>query len=208
MRPAVAAELRDLGTPRQVARLESGLAEATRAYERDRYREALALLRELARAAPAVPAVRELHGLALYRLGRWSQALRELSAFAELTGSFDQHPVIADCERALGRHDRVELVFAELRRAGVASDVLAEGRLVMAGSLADRGRLAEAIALLEPAAGRRVRRPLGRHVRQWYALGDLYERSGDLPRARELFRRVVEADAELSDAAERVAGLR
>ena len=166
------------------------------------------MLHELARDAASVPAVRELRGLTFYRLGRWKEALRELSAFVELTGAYDQHPVIADCERALGRHERVEEVWTDLRRAGVASDLVAEGRLVMAGSLADRGRLTEAIALLEPAVSRQVRKPLERHVRQWYALADLYERSGDVPRARELFRRVVEADAELSDAVLRLAGLR
>ena len=42
----------------------------------------------------------------------------------------------------------------------------------------------------------------------WSLLADLYERSGDIPRARELFERVVAADPELSDAAERLAGLR
>jgi len=204
----VVTELRAAGTPREVARLELRLADASRAYERDRYTEALSILRELARAVPGVVAVRELYGLTLYRLGRWKEAIRELRAFAELSGSVDQHPVIADSERALGRHDRVAELWAELRSAGAGSDVLAEGRLVMAGSLADRGRIADAIELLAPAATREVRKPLERHVRQWYALADLYERSGDVPRARELFRKVVAADPELSDAPERLAALR
>jgi tetratricopeptide (TPR) repeat protein len=190
-----------------VARLELRLADASRAYERDRYMDALAIMRELARQAPAVSSVRELYGLTLYRLGRWKEALRELRAFAELSDSVDQLPVMADCERALGNHARVTELYAELRRAGAGSDVLAEGRLVMAGSLADRGRIDEAITILEPSTSREVRKPLDRHVRQWYALADLYERSGDVPRARELFRRVVDADPELSDALERLSGL-
>ena len=124
-----------------------------------------------------------------------------------MTGSVDQYPVLADCERALGHHARVAEIWAELRTAGAGSDVIAEGRLVMAGSLADRGRIDEAIALLG-AAARNVRGPHERHVRQWYMLAaDLYERAGDVPRARELFGRVVAADPELSDAAERLAGL-
>ncbi len=205
----VATELSAAGTPREVARLERRLADATRAYEHDRYGEALPVLRELARSAPGVAAIRELLGLTLYRLGRWRDALKELRTFADLTGSVDQHPVIADCARALGHHDEVEQAWTELRRAGAGSDVLAEGRLVMAGSLADAGRIPEAIELLARAvAGREVRKPLDRHVRQWYALGDLYERSGDLPEAREWFRRVVAADPELADAPERLAALR
>jgi tetratricopeptide (TPR) repeat protein len=151
--------------------------------------------------------VRELYGLTLYRLDNWKGALRELRAFSELTGSVDQCPVAADCERALGHHDRVAEIWSDLRRAGASSDVVTEGRLVMAGSLADRGRIDEAIALVRPAA-RHVHRPQERHVRQWYLLADLYERSGDIPRARELFGRVVAADPELSDAAERLAALR
>ncbi|HTW99279.1 MAG TPA: tetratricopeptide repeat protein [Acidimicrobiales bacterium] len=184
------------------------LAEATRAYEADRYGEALTILRDVARRAPEVATVRELHGLTLYRLGRYEQAERELRASADLSGSVDQYPVIMDCVRAEGRLDEVEELFTELRRAGASSDVLTEGRLVMAGALADAGRIDAGIALLEPPARKPIRSPHDRHIRQWYALADLYERSGDLPRARELFARVVAADPGLSDAAERLAGTR
>jgi tetratricopeptide (TPR) repeat protein len=193
---------------RQGERSAARLADATRAYEADRYPEALTILREISRAAPGVAAVRELHGLTLYRMARYSEAERELRAAAELSGSVDQHPVLMDTARAAGRLEEVEAWWTELRRAGASSDVLAEGRLVMAGALADDGQLEAGIALLEPAARKPIRRPLDRHVRQWYALADLYERSGELPRARELFARVVQADPELSDAAERLAATR
>jgi tetratricopeptide (TPR) repeat protein len=201
-------ELRAIGGAKLAGNLVPKLAEAARAYEHDRYREALTMLRTLSALAPESPSVRELHGLTLYRLGRWKDALRELQTAHELSGSYDQHPVMADCERALGRHQRVEALWTELRQAGVSSDLLAEGRLVEAGSLADRDEVPRAIALLSPAASRPVRRPEDRHVRQWYALADLYERVGDLPRARDLFSRVVRSDPELSDAAERLAALR
>jgi tetratricopeptide (TPR) repeat protein len=202
------AEFAAVGTEKFAAHLALRLAEAARAYERDRYYDALAILREISRTTPGIAAARELHGLTLYRLGDWRGARRELRAFAHLTGSVDQDPVLADCERALGHHERVAEIWSQLRQAGAGSDVVAEGRLVMAGSLADRGRIDEAIALLRPAASRKVRGPHERHVRQWYMLADLYERSGDVPRAREFFARVVAADPELSDAAERLAGLR
>ena len=195
-----------LGPDRSVG-LERRLAIATCAYERDRYREALSELRVLARLAPEVGAVRELHGLTLYRLGRWREAARELRAFHDLTGSFDQHPVIADCERALGHDKAVAKLWDGLRHAGVDRDVLVEGRLVFAGMLADRGDLNEAIALLAPT-GKTLRHPDTCHLRQWYALGDLYERAGDLPRARELFARVASFSPELSDVQDRLAALR
>lgn len=187
--------------------VERRLGEAADAYARDRYQDTLRSLKTIPAEAGNVAAARELRGLAFYRLGRWKEALRELHAFAELTGSLDQHPVIADSERALGRHDRVADIWSEIRRSGTSSDVLAEGRLVMAGSLADRGRIKDAIALLGPPALRNVTRPQERHVRQWYMLGDLYERAGDVPRARVMFQRVVDADPETSDAVERLSAL-
>jgi tetratricopeptide (TPR) repeat protein len=183
------------------------LAAATRAYERDRYSEALNTLRGLSRTAPDSPAVRELLGLTLYRMGRWRDAERELRRFAELSGSFEQHPVIADCERALFHYDAVDRIYAELRRAPVSSEVLGEARLVMAGSLADQGRIEEAIGLLAPGSARSVAKPSLRHLRAWYVLADLFERAGDLPRARELFSRVAVVDPELTDAPERLSAL-
>lgn len=77
----------------------------------------------------------------------------------------------------------------------------------MAGSLADRGRLDDAIALLAAFEPDRAR-PREWHLRTWYALADLYERAGDVPRARALFRRLVAREAEFFDAAERLADLR
>jgi hypothetical protein len=46
-----------------------------------------------------------------------------------------------------------------------------------------------------------------RHIRQWYLLADLYERAGDVPRARELFERVLRVDREAYDVADRLVGL-
>ena len=199
-------ELRKAVGPDRSEGLERRLWVATRAYERDRYREALSELRLLVRLAPEVGAVRELYGLTLYRLGRWREAVRELRVFHDLTGSFDQYPVIADCERALGHDKAVLATWDALRQAGVDREVLVEGRLVVTGMLADRGDLQAAIALLAPG-GKSLRRPDTCHLRQWYALGDLYERAGDLPRARDLFARVASFSPELFDVEDRLAAL-
>lgn len=192
---------------RSSATLERRMANAALAYERDRYRDALTALRPVLDAAPDSASVRELHGLILYRLDRWKAAAKELRTFHELSGSYDQHPVIADCERALGRPDKVVELWDEIRRAGVDREVLVEGRLVMAGTLADGGRFDEAIELLRPE-GKFRRNPDLAHLRQWYALADLYERVGDLSRARELFARVAQAAPNLLDAPDRLAALR
>lgn len=167
------------------------------------------MLRPLAEEAPGVPSVRELTGLALYHLGRWKQAVGHLEAFARLSGSVEQHPVLADSYRAMGRHARVEELWDELRKASPGAELVTEGRIVMAGSLADKGELRRAIVLLErgPMAPPPKRPPKPHQLRLWYALADLYERVGDTPRARELFARVAGVDPELADTAERLQAL-
>ncbi|MGH9283636.1 MAG: tetratricopeptide repeat protein, partial [Acidimicrobiales bacterium] len=199
-------ELGDAVDRAQAVRVERRLAEATTAYERDRYEEALRTLRPVARLAPASPAVRELHGLTLYRLGRWKAAIRELEAFHALTGSFDQHPVLMDSLRATGRFEALEGVWEQLRRASPSPEVLTEGRIVLAGARADRGDLGGAIEVLAKARTKEKPPPL-RHLRLWYALADLYERAGEVPRARALFRKVLDHDPTLFDTPQRLAAL-
>jgi len=181
------------------------MADAAGAYDDARYRDALRAMRPVIDAAPQVAAVRELAGLIRYRLGQWRAAMIDLATYRNLTGATDQLPALADCMRALGRHDRVEEMWEDMKPIGDASTI-AEGRLVMVGSLADRGRLADAIALLAPKAYNRAH-PRPHHLRTWYALADLYERSGDLPRARALFRRVAQHDSGFFDVNERLESL-
>jgi tetratricopeptide (TPR) repeat protein len=193
---------------RRASRLEELLARAAAAYAADRYEEALRFGRAVLHDAPSSTAAQELVGLAHYRLGHWRAALRILKQLGEWTGSAAQLPVVMDCERALGRHAEVARLFEQLRRSSPDADVLVEGRLVLAASLAEEGRVEEAVALLVAAgAGRSLRHPKPRHLRQWYVLAHLYERAGDLPRARALFARVASFDPDLGDAAKRAGRL-
>ncbi|MPY95278.1 MAG: hypothetical protein GEV08_20150 [Acidimicrobiia bacterium] len=187
-------------------RLERRLRQAAKSYGADRVDEALPLLRSVAGDAPDLAAARELYGLALYRVGRWGEAARELEAFNALSGSAEQHPVLADCYRALRRWDEVERLWDELRSTSPSAELVTEGRIVASGALADRGRLPDAIRLLEQGF-RLPDRPREFHLRRMYALADLYERSGDLPRARDLFRRVSAAEPDFFDVTTRVRGL-
>lgn len=183
-------------------------ADALAAYGRGRYQDAARLAKQVAEEAPAVAAVRELAGLGAYRAGRWREAARQLQAYGELTGDLEHVPVLMDCQRALGRPARVADLWASLRAQSPGPDVLAEARIVAAGNLADRGDLDGAVSLLASAGARRsLRNPSARHLRQWYALGDLYERAGDLPRARDLFERIRRADPDAYDVGERLAAL-
>jgi hypothetical protein len=61
--------------------------------------------------------------------------------------------------------------------------------------------------LVDAGAARRVRNPAERHIRQWYVLADLMERSGDLARSRELFLRIADAEPHAYDVDERLEAL-
>lgn len=188
------------------ARAEVRLREAAKAFGAERFEEAARLLRPVAQRAPGIPAVRELYGLTLYRLGRWRAAARELEAFRVLAGSTEQHPVLADCYRAMQRWRLVDELWAELRAASPSAELVTEGRIVAAGALADRGELPAAIRLLGQGF-RFPRHPRVHHLRRAYALADLYERAGDIPQARDLFERVAGADPGFVDAAARARSL-
>jgi tetratricopeptide (TPR) repeat protein len=200
-------DVRGAVAPNRLARFESRLKDATDAFRRERYEDARRTLRPLAEQAPRAASVRELYGLTLYRLGRWAQAARELEAFRTQTGGTEQHPVLADCYRALGRYAEVEELWEELRAASPSAELVAEGRIVAAGALADRGRLDEAIELLA-AGSKPTKRAKLHHLRVAYALADLYERAGDLPRARELFGLVAASDPDFVDVQARLRALR
>lgn len=196
--------VRALG-PAKGKRLAGRVADGARAFANERLDEARKILGPIAGDAPGAASVRELLGLTLYQLGRWRPAARELEAFVELTGSVDQHPVLADCYRAVGRHEDAWTLWEELRDASPSAELVAEGRIVAAGSLADRGRLADAIRLLESAP--KARKAREHHLRTAYALADLRERAGDVSRSRELFAWIVGVDPDFADAGERLAAL-
>jgi tetratricopeptide (TPR) repeat protein len=203
---SVADEVKAAVGPQRAEKVQQRLGMATTAFRRGRYEEARKTLRPLAESAPGSPAIRELYGLTLYRLGRWKQAAKELEAWRGMTGEVEQHPVLADCYRAVGRHTEVEELWNELRTTGAEPTVMAEGRIVAAGSLADQGRLKDGIALLQSAV-KPVRKAKDHHVRMAYALADLYERAGEAPRAREMFQRVAASDPDFVDVQQRLRAL-
>jgi tetratricopeptide (TPR) repeat protein len=191
---------------RDGGRLQEALIRGARDLERGYEQEALRVLRPYRDPHPDSAELREMLGVAYYRLGRWSLAQKEIEAFVALTGSTEDHPVLMDCARALGRFDRVDTLWQELRAVSPAAEIVAEGRIVAAGALADQGRIDQAIKLLERAPDN-PRRVQPHHLRLWYALADLHERAGDIPAARALFRKVSAQDPTFVDVAERLAAL-
>jgi hypothetical protein len=202
----VEAEILRLGGARGPRLLERLLA-AAEALEADRDRQALSLARPVREALPDAPSVRELCGVAQYRVGNYRAAAKELEAFVELTDSVEQHPVLMDCYRAQRRWRRVEELWGELAAASPSAELVTEGRIVAAGALADRGELDAALGMLGRKAAD-VKRARPHHLRLWYALADLQERAGNVAGARDLFRRIEAHDADFADVKARRAALR
>lgn len=184
------------------------LLDAAGAYERERFGDARRMLENVNRLAPDVPEVLELMGLCAYRTRHWRKAISELRRFHELTGSYDQHPVIADSHRAMKHWNAVEETWAELAAASPHPAILEEGRIVLAGSKADQGRVQDAIRLLENANRSKPKKPKVHHLRRWYALADLYERAGMVGNARRLFADIASSDPHFGDAGKRSANLK
>jgi len=201
-------EFNRLAGPKRGKVLAERVEAAAVAFANERFPEARRLLRPLVDEVPGSVTVRELLGLTQYRLGNWREAARQLEALVEIDRSnVDQHPVLADCYRAVGKHRRVDELWAELKEASPSAELVAEGRIVLAGSLADRGQLSDAVAVMakgwKPPA-----RPGTHHLRRAYVLADLQERVGDVPAARALMGWIAHHDPAFADAADRSASMR
>ena len=183
--------------------LSRKLNDAGRAFQAERFADARTQLRPVVKEAPSLPEGRELMGLTLYRLGRWREAIDQLEVFRELTGSTEQHPVLADCYRALGRVNDVEFLWQELGDASPSSEIVTEGRIVLAGAYADAGDLAKAIRTLQ-SGWKLPKRPGDQHLRRAYALADFYDRAGKTARARELFKWIAGHEPRFADVKTRV----
>jgi tetratricopeptide (TPR) repeat protein len=145
-----------------------------------------------ARAA-RIGVVREAAGLAAYRAGHYADAVAELRTARRLTGSDEHLPVIADCERALGRPERALTMAAspDVGRLGV--DQRVEMLIVEAGARADLGQLDAAVITLQVGLlDSRVRAPWVARLRSAYA--DALAAVGRDLEARRWLERAAEAD--------------
>lgn len=192
--------------PRRAEKLATKLESARYALDRERYSEAKRIARALLKETTRIAAVHEVIGLASYRLGQWRDATAALEMARHMSERVEHLPILADCYRAQKRWSDVDGVWKDLKEESPAPDIMAEGRIVMAGSLADRGDLHAAIELMTKAASvpRRIREY---HLRQWYVLADLYDRAGDIQRARELFARLASHDSGFADVRDRLKSL-
>ncbi|MDS1116870.1 HAD-IIA family hydrolase [Gordonia westfalica] len=112
-----------------------------------------ALALEHARAARGrasrVGVVRETAGIAAYNAGEWQESATELRAARRITGNTALLPLIADCERGLGRPERaVEIARGDDGRALKGEDAT-EMRIVEAGARIDLGEPEKAVVTLQ-----------------------------------------------------------
>jgi tetratricopeptide (TPR) repeat protein len=155
------------------------------------------------RLAARVGVVRETSGIAAYRAGNWTEALAELRAARRLTGRASYLPMMADCERALGRLDRALDLVTGTPAGGLDRATLIELRIVESGIRRDQG-LPEAgvVALQIPELADGRKRPGS--ARLFYAYADALLDAGRGEEARDWFGKAAAADSDSqTDAAER-----
>ena len=204
--PEIVDDLAELVPSARMAHYQERLATAADALDRGRYGDARRMVQPVLRDLPDLAFGHELAGLALYRLGQYRKAASELEFARELDRSIRHHAVLADCYRAMRRYHEVDELWRELREASPEPALMAEGRIVAAGALADRGDLAGALQVMQKAMDR-PKKPRDYHLRQWYVIGDLYDRSGDVVAARRWFSLVADLDGEFADVRDRVRAL-
>jgi tetratricopeptide (TPR) repeat protein len=156
------------------------------------------------RLAARVGVVREACGIAAYRTERWAEALSELRAARRMTGQDDYLPIMADCERALGRLDRALALIREANTATLDRATQIELRIVESGVRRDQGLSdAAVLALQVPELTSGRVRPWS--ARLFYAYADALLAAGREDEARDAFARAAQADPDgETDAAERL----
>ena len=156
------------------------------------------------RRAGRIAPVREAAGIAAYMDGDFAEAIAELRTVRRMTGADEYVPMLADCERGLGRPQRALELIKEVdqRKVDVATRV--ELTLVAAGARADMGQVDAALVVLQIPELTKLPKG-GPRARLQYAYADLLERAGRLDESREWMRKAASSDVEgVTDAEERV----
>ena len=180
------------------------LARALHAFEAHRYSEARKLSMPLLSQVVGLAIVHEVAGLSMYRLGRWQDAADQLEIARGIKpGEVVNHPVLADCYRALRRYEKVTELWESMKLLSPPAALLAEGRIVAAGALADQGELQSAVRMMTHGTSD-PHKVQEHHLREWYVLADLYDRAGDVASARRLFVKIQSSDAKFADVADRL----
>nr|WP_228454479.1 hypothetical protein [Streptomyces alkaliphilus] len=159
------------------------------------------------RLASRVAAVREAAGFASYGVAKYAEALAEFRAARRMTGSPHLWPVMADCERGLGRPERALAMAGEPEVGKLDKAGQVEMRLVAAGARRDMGQNEAAVVTLQsPELASKAVQPWAARLR--YAYADALLAVDREAEAREWFAKAVEADQSgVTDASDRLAEL-
>ena len=180
------------------------LARSLHAFEAHRYSEARKLIMPLLSQVIGIAVVHEVAGLSMYRLGRWQDAADQLEIARGLKpAEVVNHPVLADCYRALRRYEKVTELWESMKLMSPQAGLLAEGRIVAAGALADQGELQSAVRMMTHGTSD-PHKVQEHHLREWYVLADLYDRAGDVASARRLFVKIQSSEPKFADVADRL----
>jgi tetratricopeptide (TPR) repeat protein len=157
--------------------------------------------------AARVGAVREAAGLTAYATGRFAEALAELRAARRITGDDSLLPVMADCERGLGRPERSLALAADPAVRALDTAARVEMLIVASGARRDLGQPEAAVQVLSgPHLRAASRRPWS--ARLFYAYADALLAAGRTGEAVTWFEHAAEADDEgQTDADSRLAEL-
>ena len=159
------------------------------------------------RRAARLPIVREAAAETAYAAGLYDVALTEFRALRRMTGSPDYLPVMADCERALGRPHNALKLAREADKAGLDPALRIEMIIVEAGARHDLGQDHEARRILERTVAQARPEDIS-HVavaRLRYAYADALLEAGQKSEARQWFASAAKLDRDQeTDAEQRI----
>jgi tetratricopeptide (TPR) repeat protein len=184
------------------------LVAAERALEEDDPDRAHEHTKVARRFAARIGVVREAAGIVAYRAGHFSEALSDLRAARRMTGSDAYLPVMADCERGMGRPERaIDLVRSpEAERLDRAGRI--ELTIVESGARRDLGQHDAAVITLQRLPELRDPQPKPWSARLAFAYADALADAGHQDAATDWFGRAMAFDEDgETDAAERYAEL-
>lgn len=154
------------------------------------------------RHAGRVAVVRETAGYAAYRIGKYEIAIKELKAAYRINGDPSIWPVLADCERGLGRARKALELAGAPEAKKLQKDEAIELRIVAAGARRDLGEIDAAIVTLQ-TNDLNVENDTWA-IRLRYAYADALDAAGRKDEARKWFRKCAEIDVNGdTDASER-----
>ena len=199
---SIALELRTLpdGLAEIVAR---HLVAADLAMQNEDYALAAEHVGAAKRRAGRSSVVREAAGIVAYQSGNFAEALTDLRAVRRMTGSNALLPLIADCERGLGKPQKALDTIKAVANSKLSPELRSELLIVSAGARADMGKIDAAIVTLQVPELTKLQ-PGTPRARLQYAYADLLLTAGRINEAWEWMERAAGSDIDgETDAAER-----